>query len=394
LSSQQSRSNRRFTSLRLAWLAVKRRKRRSIISIVLLALVIASGITIASTIEEFPTWISALSASSPNILLAYDKNSTFVGLLPVNSTIPISDLGSIQQVNGIVDVTPLIIKDIRTSLSQSPSLVVGLDLNFWQLGLGLNSGHWPQPSTFETVVTVGNAAQQTPSTVTVNGQVFQVVGVAISADLFLVNSIVISYATAQKTFNLGNLSSIFAIQLASNADSTTIASKIAQVDPDLATVDLSTSSQLLGTVSSAANAISSAVVLVEAIFTFAILTTLTLSGISSRRWEYGLISTYGSRASTSKVVLIENWITFALAVIPAAALSIGVLAFFTYYFDSLFGTTISAYTALSSSALTIFNLTTVLSYVGAFVAATLGTFLAVRTVLRRSPSELLAESHP
>jgi hypothetical protein len=393
LKESNSKQIHNFTTVKLAWLAVVRRKRRTIISVVLLSLVIGSSITICSTIGEFPAWISALSASSPNILLTYEKNSQLVGLVPVNSTIPSSDLTAINQIGGIVDVTPLIVKYLPTSLSSNPSIIVGLDLNFWQLGLGLDSGHWPQPGSSEAVVTVGSSLEHVPANVSVAGHVFQVVGVAISANLVLIHSIIIGYTMAQETFALGSNSSIFIAQTSSSSDASAIINQISEIDPNLATFDLSTSSQVQNTVAKATGTISAAIILVDALFAFAILVALTLSGISSRRWEYGLISTYGSRTSALRIVLVENWIVFALSILPALILGIGILGFFTYYFNSLFGAAISPVDALLASGGIISNMITALNYLAAFIAATLGAILSGRIILKRTPSELLSESH-
>jgi hypothetical protein len=384
----------RLVALKLAWLAVARRKRRTIISVLLLAFVLSSSITIGSTIRQFPLWVSALSSSSPGVLLAYERNSPVVGLIPVNSTIPLSDSAELQGISGVEGVTPLILKDLPTTLSPNPSLVVGLDINFWQLSLGLNSGHWPEPNTSEAVVSVASASASVPSTITIQKHAFQVVGVAVTADLVLANAIVISYDTAQKLFSLEGSTSVYVIQIASNADPAVVASEISKVDSGLGTIDLSaTSGQILSTVTKTIRAISSTVVLVDGVFTFAILATLTMSSINSRRWEYGLVSTYGSRSSSLRMILLENWLTFALAVLPALALGIGVLAFFTYYFNALFGTNITALTAATSATESIFNTTTLLNYIAAFLAAGLGGLVATRAVLPKLQSSLLSEPH-
>jgi hypothetical protein len=383
-----------LSELRLAWLATSRRRKRTIISVILLSFVIGSSITIGATIGQFPTWVSALSSSSsPGILLSYQKTAPIVGLLPANSTVPLSDLGSISTISGVSGVTPLIIEDQRTSLSSNtPSLIVGLDVNFWQLSLGLNSGHWPQPNSSEAVIAVAsNTPGAIASSLTIDNRDFQVVGVALTSDLVLVNSIVISYATAQTLFGLTRSTSVFLIQTSSVSDPNQISSEISQVDPSLATVDLSSSAQVLNTVSRIVGSISGTVVFIEALFAFAIITTLTISSINSRRWEYGLISSYGGRRSVLRMILEENWIIFALAALPALLIGVGVLGYFTYYFNVLFGNTINASAALNSALRSMANYTTLLNYISALVAATLGSILAIWIVLPRILAKALTE---
>ncbi len=388
-------SQKRFSVFRLAWLAVSRRKRRTIITVILLAFVIGSSITISSTIQQFPAWVSVLSsASSPSTLLTYQRTSPLVGLLPANSTIPLSDYNSIKQISGIEQVTPLIVKDLPTSISPEPSLIVGLDINFWELSLGLNSGHWPEPNSSEAVITVGSAAEKTPQTISFNGDQFQVVGIAVTANLVLVNSVIISYTTAQSVFGLDGQASVFVSQIGSSADPTTISNSISDVDPSLATIDLSTSSNLLSTVSAAISTISNTIVFTEGIFAFAILTALTLTSINSRRWEYGLVSTYGGRKSAFRMLLIENWIVYGLAILPALMISFLVLGYFTYYFNQVFGVHLSGYAALTYVVPQVLNATTLLDYGAAFVAATLGALIATEVVLPKLLNNLLSDSHP
>jgi len=388
-----STPSRRQTALGLAWLAVSRRKKRTILAITLLSLIMGSSITISSTVAKFPFWISVVSSSVPDILLAYQRNSTFAGLLPMNSTIPDSDLAPIQNIDGVVGVTPLIIEDKPTSLSGTPSLIVGLDVNFWQLGLGLKSGHWPQPNSTEVVIIVGSNQEKAPSSITIGRDSFQVVGVAVTSNLVLIHSVVMSYSTAQRVFLLHNASSILLIQVGPRTDQTGVQKEISSLDPQLATTSLTTSAQIVGTVSTVIAAISNAIVLVTALFTFAVLAALTALNINSRKWEYGLFSTYGGRASALWMMLLEDWFIFALAIIPAGAIGVGVLAFFTYYFNYLFGASITGYQAVASAISSIANLATLINFGAAFVAATLGALVASRTVVSKKVSELLAEAH-
>jgi hypothetical protein len=383
----------RWPVLFLAWLAVSRRKRRTIISVTILSFVLGSSTTLGSTIQQFPSWVAALSNSSPTVLLSYQKNSPLVGLLPVNSTLPISDSTSIKQLQGVQDVTPLIIKDLPTSLSPNPSIVVGLDVNFWQMGLGLDSGNWPAPNSSDAVITRGSHSEQVPPTIKVSNQTFRVVGVATTANLVLVHSIILSYSAAQALFSLRGSSSVFIISVTSNANENALKAAIVQVDPNVVTVDLSTSGQLLNAVSKVVGAISSVVVAANSVFTFAILTTLTVANINSRRWEYGLVSTYGASKRTLGMILAENWLTLAIAVAPAALMTLIVLGFFTYYFNLLFGNPIPLGVALQSAALNMTNLTTMLNICAAFVAGTIGAYLATRTILRKMPGELLSDAH-
>jgi hypothetical protein len=378
--------------LKLAWLAISRRRRRTIISVVLLSFVIGSSITVGSTIGQFPTWISALSTSSPTVLLSYQKNSPVVGLLPANSSVPLSDMNSISQISGVTGVTPLIIKDLPTSLStKDPSLVVGLDINFWQLSLGLNSGHWPKPNSTEAVITEASTSNEIPSSVTIDNTVFTVVGVALTSNLVLVGSIVVSYTTAQSLFSLERSTSVFIIQVNSVADPSKVAASVGQVDPSLATVDLSSSAEILSTVTRIVGTISNTVVFAEAIFAFAILATLSISNMNARRWEYGLVSSYGGRKSVIKQILIENWIIFALSVIPTLLIGIGILGYFTYYFNSLFGVSVSPGLALGSALSSLVNTTTLLNYVAALIATTLGSILALRIGLPKLLSKTLGD---
>lgn len=380
------------SSFRLAWLAVSRRRRRTVISVVLLSFVIGSSITVGSTIGQFPTWISALSTSSPTVLLSYERTSPVIGLLPANSTVSLSDMNPISQISGVTSVTPLIIKDLPTSLStKSPSLVVGLDINFWQLSLGLNSGHWPKPNSTEAVITEASVSGAVPATVTINNVVFSVVGVALTSNLVLVGAIVVSYTTAQDLFSLERSTSVFVIQVDSLADPGKVSTSIDQADPSLATVDLSSSAAILGTVTRIVGTISNTVVLAEAVFAFAILATLSVSSINARRWEYGLVSSYGGRRSAIKMVLIESWIVFALAVVPTLLIGIGILGYFTYYFNALFGVSLSPGTALGSALFSATNATTLLNYVAALVATTLGSVLAIRVGLPKFLSRTLAD---
>lgn len=379
--STGKRNYRRGNTLKLAFLAISRRKKRSIISIVLLSFVIGSSVTIGATIGQFPNWVSTLSSSSPTVLLAYQRNSPLIGLIPANSTVPLSDQSTISAVSGVSDVTPLIVKDLRTSLSGSASLVVGLDINFWQLSLGLDKGHWPEPNSSQAVIAVGSPSADPPSALTVDNQNFQVVGVALTSDLILDNSIIISYSTAQDLFSLEHSTSVFIIQVDSRANPTTVANQIDQSNPSLETIDLSSSAQLLSSVTAVVSSISNTVVLAEAVFAFAILTTLTISNINTRRWEYGLVSSYGGRASVFKMILLENWILFALSVLPAILIGVGVLGYFTYYFNSLVGIHVSANFAFGAAAHSLTNPSTVLNYTAAFVATTLGSILAIRIVM-------------
>ncbi|MDH2900155.1 MAG: ABC transporter permease [archaeon] len=389
---RDKRNHRRLTTLSLAWLAISRRKRRSIISIVLLSFVIGSSITIGSTIGRFPTWVSALSTTSPTVLLTYERSSPLVGLIPANSTIPLSDQSAISSVSGVSDVTPLIVKDIHTSLSDNPSLVVGLDINFWQLSLGLNKGHWPEPNSSQAVIAVSNPSANLPSSLTIGNESFEVVGVALTSDLILVDSVIISYTTAQTLFSLEHSTSIFLIQVNSRADPSIVSNQIDQIDPALETIDLSSSAQLLNTVTEVVSSISNTVVLAEAIFAFVILTTLTISSINTRRWEYGLVSSYAGRTSVFKMILFENWIIFVLAIIPAFSIGIGVLGYFTYYFNLLFGIHVSADFALGAANQTLLGSTTLLlNYTAAFVATTLGSILAIMIVLPKIISRALVD---
>jgi hypothetical protein len=372
----------RKTSLTLAWPAISRRKKRTIISIILLSFVIGSSITIASTIQQFPAWVSALSGASPTVLLSYEKNSQFSGLLPTNSTIPISDSNEISQISGVTDVTPLVIKDVSTSLSaNNPSIIVGLDINFWELGFGLNSGHWPKPNSTEAVIALASSSGTNPNTVTIQNQVFSVVGIALTSNLALANSIIISYSTAQELFSLSQSASVFVIQLNSNVDPTYISNQIDQTDLSFSTLNLSGSSQVLNTVNKVIGSISSTVIFAEGVFAFAILTTLTVSNIHTRKWEYGLISSYGGKRSVFKLILLENLLVYGLALLPAFLIGIGVLGFFIYYFNSLFGVGISWNEALLSSFANLRNSTTILNYLAALIATTLGSILAIRIVL-------------
>jgi hypothetical protein len=379
--SSGKRKPRRGNTSKLAYLAISRRKKRSIISIVLLSFVIGSSVTIGATIGQFPNWVSSLSSSSPIVLLAYQRNSPLVGLIPANSTVSLTGQGPISAVSGVSDVTPLIVKDLHTSLSSSPSLVVGLDINFWQLSLGLNKGHWPEPNSSQAVIAVGSPSADPPAALTVDGQSFQVVGVALTSDLILVNSIIISYTTAQNLFSLEHSTSVFIIQVGSRANPTTVANQIDQSDPSLETIDLSSSAQLLNSVTAVVSSISNTVVLAEAIFSFAILTTLTISSINTRRWEYGLISSYGGKGSVFKMILLENWIIFALSVIPAILIGAGVLGYFTYYFNSLVGIHVSASFAFGAATHSLLNPSTLLNYGAALVATTLGSILAIKIVM-------------
>lgn len=347
----------------------------------LLSFVIGSSVTIGATIGQFPNWVSTLSSSSPTVFLAYQRNSPLIGLIPANSTVPLSDQSTISAVSGVSDVTPLIVKDLRTSLSGSPSLVVGLDINFWQLSLGLDKGHWPEPNSSQAVIAVGSPSADPPSALTVDNRNFQVVGVALTSDLILVNSIIISYSTAQNLFSLDHSTSVFIIQADSRANPTTVTNQIEQSDPSLETIDLSSSAQLLNSVTAVVSSISNTVVLAEAVFAFAILTTLTISNINTRRWEYGLVSSYGGRASVFKMILLENWILFALSVLPAILIGVGVLGYFTYYFNSLVGIHVSANFAFGAATHSLINPSTVLNYTAAFVATTSGSILAIRIVM-------------
>jgi hypothetical protein len=383
----------RWPVLSLAWLSVCRRKRRTIISATILAFVLGSSTTLGSTIQQFPVWVGDLSSSSPTVLLAYEKTSPFIGLLPVNSTLPMSDLSPIQQIYGVQDATPLIVKDIPTSLSPNPSLVVGLDVNFWQMGLGLDAGRWPQPNSTQAVVTRGSQTEQVPLTVRIMNQNFQVVGVATTANLVLVHSIIMSYAAAQNLFSLHGLSSVFIISASSRADLDSLKNQIASVDSRIATVDLSTSGQILNAVSGVVGAISGVVVLANSVFTFAILTALTISSINSRRWEYGLVSSYGSSKRTLRLVLFESWLMLIVAALPAFLISVLVLGLFTYYFNILFGNPLFISVAFQSAISNMINLVTIMNFVAAFVAGTFGAYLASRTILRRQPSELLSDIH-
>ena len=386
------RNHRRLATLSLAWLAISRRKRRSIISIVLLSFVIGSSITIGSTIGQFPTWVSALSTTSPTVLLTYERSSPLVGLIPANSTIPLSDQSAVSSVSGVSDVTPLIVKDLHTSLSGNPSLVVGLDINFWQLSLGLNKGHWPEPNSSQAVIAVSNPSANLPSSLTIGNESFEVVGVALTSDLILVDSVIISYTTAQTLFSLEHSTSVFLIQVNSRADPSIVSNQIDQIDPALETIDLSSSAQLLNTVTEVVSSISNTVVLAEAIFAFVILTTLTISSINTRRWEYGLVSSYAGRTSVFKMILFENWIIFVLAIIPAFSIGIGVLGYFTYYFNLLFGIHVSADFALGAANQTLLGSTTLLlNYTAAFVATTLGSLLAIMIVLPKIISRALVD---
>lgn len=381
----------RATTMRLAWLSVSRRKRRSLISILLLAFVIGSSLTIGSTLGQFPTWVSALSTSSPTVLLTYQSSSSLDGLIPANSTVPLSVQPAILSVDGVTSVTPLIVKDLRTSLSSSPSLVVGLDINFWQLSLGLQSGHWPQPNSSEAVITVASPSVSPPSTLTLDNRTFQIVGVALTSDLILVNSIIISYTTAQDLFSLRGSTSIYIIQVESSANSSSIATQINRIDPSLGTINLSGSGQLLNTVSNVVGSISNTVIIAEAIFAFAIIAALTILSINSRRWEYGLVSSYGGRASSFKAILFENWMIFALSIIPAILISVCVLGYFNYYFNLVFGIHVSASSALVAAGNSLMNSITLLNYIAAFVAITLGSILAIRAVLPKLVSRALAD---
>jgi hypothetical protein len=340
-----------------------------------------SSITLGSTMGQFPGWVSALSASSPSVLLTYQKTSPLVGLIPANSTIRDADLQDISMLNGVSSATPLIVKEVHTSLSSNPSLVVGLDINFWQLSLGLNRGHWPAPNSSQAVVTAGSSSDEVPSSIAIAGQDFQVAGVALTSNLVLVGSVVISYATAQRLFKMNNSTSILIIQVSSEANSTFVANEIDKQDASLVTIPLSSSALITSTVTKIVGAISSAIVFVEAFFAFSVLATVTVSSINSRRWEYGLVSTYGGRSSALKLILLENWLIFAIAIIPALILGIGVLGYFTFYFNSLFGAKYSLTSSLVASLGILQNNTTLLNFVAAFVASTLGSLLAIRIVL-------------
>jgi hypothetical protein len=385
------RETKRLLTLGLAWLAISRRRRRTIISVALLSFVIGSSVTIASTIEQFPTWVSALSGASPTVLLTYQKSSQFVGLVPVNSTLPSSDSSQISQINGVTSVTPLIIEYLKTSLSNDPTIVVGIDLNFWELGLGLNSGHWPEPNTSQAVIALSSDSAAKLSTITISNDAFQIVGIALTSDLALSNSIIISYTSAQSLFSLQHSASVFVIQLSSNSASSKISNEIDQKDSSLATIELSSSAQLLRSVTNVVGSISSTVVFAEAFFAFAILTTLTVSNIHTRRWEYGLISTYGGKRTVFKMILFENWLVFALSILPAFVIAIGVLTYFTYYFNLIFGVSISLGSAFDSTLAKLINITTAFNYFGALVATSVGSILAIRIVLPKLLSKSLAD---
>lgn len=382
------------TTLRLAWLSVSRRRKRTIVAVVLLASVMGSSITVSSAVVQMPGWTSTVSASLPNLLIAYQRNATFLGLLPVNSVVPNSDLPLIQGSSGVASATPIIIKYERTSISNSSSIVVGLDINFWQLGLGLSSGRWPQPNSTEAVVILSNGKGSAAPSVELNGSAFRVVGVARTSDLALDNSVVIPFGTAQRLFSLGRSASVFLIQTDPQVDTASIDGEITATDPGLATTSLSPSSQLAGAVSTVVAAISNSIVLVTALFALVIIAVLSILNLNDRRWEYGLVSVYGGRATALKAVLLEDWIVFGLAVPLAAALGTVIFAYFTYYFNSLAGSSINSFQAIATSVPAVLNLTTLVSLAGAFVAATLGSVLASKTVANRLVSDLLAEPHP
>jgi hypothetical protein len=387
----KGRPNKQSPTFALAWLAISRRKKRTVISIILLSFVIGSSITIASTIQQFPVWVSALSGASPTLLLSYQKSSQFVGLIPVNSTVSSSDSSGISQIEGVSSVTPLIIEDLKTSFSNSPSIVVGLDLNFWELGLGLNNGHWPAPNSSQAVIAQASGSESTPSTITISNEIFQVVGIALTSDLALSNSVVISYSSAQKLFSLEHSASVFVIQVSSAADPSIVSNEIDQTDSSLATIELSSSTHLLDTVTKVIGSISNVVIFAEATFAFAIISTLTLSNIHTRRWEYSLVSSYGGRHSVFKMILYENWLVFSLAILPALLIAIGVLTYFTTYFNSLFGVNISLETGINSALAELINATTGLNYLGALISTSLGSMLAIKIVLPKLISRSLVD---
>jgi hypothetical protein len=385
----------RFSLLRLAWLATSRRRKRTIITVLLLSFVIGSSLTISSTIQQFPAWVSLLSStSSPSTLLTYQKNSDLIGLLPANSTVPLRDYDSLKQISGVEQVTPLILKDVPTSLSTpNPSLVVGLDVNFWELSLGLASGHWPEPNSSEAVVTAASGSAKIPSSVTVEDSTFQVVGVAVTSNLVLINSMIISYSTAQNIFGMKGEASLLVSEVSSTVSASAISLEVGQIDSSLATIDLSSSGELLGSIAASIGAISSAIVIAEGIFAFAILCALAVSNIHNRRWEYGVLSTYGGKRSSLRVILAESWLIFALSIIPALLIGFFVLGYFTLYFNSTFGVSLSPLAALEDTIPKIITSTTALNYLGAFIAATLGPLVAIRTVFPKSLANLLSDSH-
>jgi hypothetical protein len=297
-------------------------------------------------------------------------------------------------ISGVEQITPLILKDIPTSISpSSPSLVVGLDINFWELSLGLSSGHWPEPNSSQAVVTVATGSTVVPSNVTIKNNTFQIVGVAATSNLVLINSIIISYSTAQDLFGLKGYASVLVSEVSSTVGASTVSSDVAQIDPALATIDLSSSSTLLSTVSASITAISGAIIVAEGVFAFAILTALAISNIHNRRWEYGVLSAYGGRRSSLLMILTESWLIFALSIIPALLIGFFVLGYFTLYFNSTFGVALSPIDALDDTVSKILTTATTLNYLGAFVAATLGPLIAIRTVFPKHLANLLSDSH-
>jgi hypothetical protein len=314
-------------------------------------------------------------------------------LLPENSSVPLQDYNSMKEISGVEQVTPLILKDIATSISSGTSLVVGLDINFWELSLGLSSGHWPEPNSSQAVLTVASGSSAVPSTVVVQNNTFQVVGVAVTSNLVLINSIVISYSTAQNIFAMKGFASILVSEVSSSSNAASISGEVSQIDSSLATIDLSSSNALLSTVSASIGAISSAIVIAETVFAFAILTALTISNIHNRRWEYGVVSTYGARKSSLGMVLAESWLVFALSIIPALLIGFFVLGYFTLYFNTTFGVTLTPLAALADTIPKIMTPTTALNYLGACVAATLGPLIAARITFPRYLASLLSDAH-
>jgi hypothetical protein len=385
----------RLFILRLAWLAVARRRRRTIISVTLLSVVIASSLSIGSTIEQLPVWVSGIAAASPNILLTYQSGSPIVGLLPENSSLPQSYGQSISAVPGVTSVTPLIVKDTGTSLPQERNLVIGLDIDFWQLDLGLKTGHWPEPGTLEAVVTEPNSVEVPPSTILIGNQTFDVVGVAVSADLGLAYSVIISYTTAQKIFNMQGLSSLFISELGPNADPGSVATRIDDLTAtSLTTLNLTPSTSVLKTLTNIVGGISGTIVIVDAAFTFAIIAVLSMYSVNSRRWEYGLLATYGGPAKAVRIILLENLLLFLVSIVPALLIASIVLSSFVVYLNVLAGSALSITRVVADSFKELASNFTLYQYLADLLSALLGSFLAASYLLRRTSRELLSDSTP
>jgi hypothetical protein len=390
----QKGNRRNLVSLKLAWLAVIRRKRRSTLVVLLISIVIASSLSIGSTVEQLPLWVSGIAASSPNIILTYQNGSPIVGFLPENSSLPQNYIQNIENIPGIEGVTPLVVKDVATSLGSKGSLVIGINVNFWQLDLGLRSGHWPQPGTYEAVITEPNTVEVPPSTISIENRTFDVVGMAVSADLGLAYSVIISYTTAQKLFNMQGASSVFISQLSPTADFSTVSKQINDINPSFVTLNLNPAEAILKTLSIVVFGVSGVVVIIDASFTLAIIFMLALFGVNSRRWEYGLLIAYGGGRRSSLMIVLENLILFVVAIIPAILIASGILSLFVIYVNNLAGSNLYLPKVVLDSFGEIATRLTVYQYIADLISVVTGSWIASRLLLRKTGRELLSETHP